>query len=142
LIVLDTNVVSALMLKAPDARVVAWLDAQPASSVWITSVTLFELQYGLAILPQGKKRATLEKSLELVLREDLESRVLPFDESAASAAAVIAATLRKGGHGADVRDTMIAGMVCARKALLATRNTRHFEHSGVRLVDPWNPVTH
>jgi predicted nucleic acid-binding protein len=142
LIVLDTNVVSALMLTKPDEHVVAWLDTQPSSSVWITSVTLFELQYGIAILPAGKKRLALEKSLELTLRDDLESRVLPFDDSAASAAAVIAGALRQAGHGADVRDTMIAGVVAARKAVLATRNTRHFEHSRIRLVDPWNPVTH
>jgi toxin FitB len=137
-IVLDTNVLSALMRPAPDERVVAWLDSQPAESIWTTSVTLFEVHFGLATLAKGKKRRALESVFEAMLAEDLQGRVLPFDEQAATEAAAIAASLRLAGRGTDIRDTMIAGIVAARRGVLATRNTRHFAGTGVRLVDPWS----
>lgn len=140
MIVLDTNVVSELMLSAPDERVVVWLDSHPPESVWITSVTLFELEFGIALLSKGKKRQALEKSLVLMLEEDMQGRILPIDPAAASAAARIAAESQKVGRPVDVRDTLIAGVVACRRAVLATRNLRHFAQSGVRLVDPWQSV--
>jgi hypothetical protein len=90
-IILDTNVLSALMRTNPDAAVVSWLDSQPADSIWVTSVTVFEVRFGLAVLPRGRKRIGLEAAFEKVLEEDLENRVLDFDRAAAAAAARLAA---------------------------------------------------
>jgi hypothetical protein len=136
-IILDTNVLSALMRQAPEAPVVAWLDGQPAESVWITSVTLFETRLGLALLPKGRRRQALEDAFAQLLAEDLEDRVLDFDSAAASEAATLAAERQKSGRPVDLRDTQIAGIALARRATLATRNVRHFRDLRVPVVDPW-----
>ena len=137
MIILDTNVLSALMRGAHEAHVVAWIDRQPAESIWITSVTLFEARLGLALLPRGRRRQTLEEAFAKVLTEDLENRVLDFDSAAAIAAASLAAERQKTGRPADIRDTQIAGIAIARHATLATRNARHFRDLKVPVVDPW-----
>ena len=137
MIILDTNVLSALMRTSPDAAVVSWLDRQPADSIWVTSLTVFEVRFGLAVLPRGRKRLGLEAAFEKVLEEDLENRVLDFDAPAASAAARLAADRKNAGRSADLRDTLIAGIAQARRATVATRNTRHFEGLDVPVVDPW-----
>src|SRR2546422_56180 len=120
MIILDTNVVSALMRKAPEGAVIAWLDRQPAESIWITSVTLFEARLGLALLPDGKRRKALESAFARLLEDDLENRVLEFDTSAAIEAAELAARRERAGQPVDIRDTQIAGIALARRAALAT----------------------
>jgi len=137
MIILDTNVLSALMRTVPDAHVVAWLDHQPAESVWITSITLFEAYLGLALLPSGRRRRTLEAAFARLLQEDLENRVLDFDSAAATEAASLAAARQKNGRPVDLRDTQIAGIALARRATLATRNVRHFRDLRILIVDPW-----
>ena len=87
MIILDTNVLGALMRPVPDAAVVQWLDRQPTESIWITSITLFEARFGLALLPSGRWRQKLETEFNRLLREDLENRVLDFDSAAAAEAA-------------------------------------------------------
>jgi predicted nucleic acid-binding protein len=137
-IVLDTNVISALMRSEPDPLVVAWLDGLPPESIWTTSVTVFEVRLGLEILPTGQRRRQLEEAFAKALEEDFEGRVLPFDQIAAQAAGRIAAERRRAGRTVEIRDIQIAGIVNVRKATLATRNTRHFEGCGLVLVDPWS----
>jgi toxin FitB len=138
LIILDTNVLSALMQKVPEPTVVAWLDQQPAESVWITSITLFEARLGLTLLPSGRRRQTLEAAFEQLLAEDLEGRVLDFDRPAAEAAAVLAAERQRKGRPVDMRDTQIAGIAVARRAKLATRNVKHFADLSAEVVNPWD----
>src|SRR6266566_8863017 len=137
MIILDTNVLSALMRAVPDGRVVAWLDRQPAESVWIASITLFEAYLGLALLPSGRRRRTVEAAFARLLQEDLENRVLDFDSAAAAEAASLAAARQKSGRPVDMRDTQIAGIALARHATLATRNVRHFADLEISIVDPW-----
>lgn len=135
--ILDTNVLSALMRTKPDVAVVSWLDRQPADAIWITSVTLLEARFGLALLPKGRRRLGLERAFEQVVEEDLANRVLDFDSVAAAAAARLAAERRRAGRIVDLRDTLIAGIAQARRATIATRNTKHFEGLDVAVVDPW-----
>ena len=137
MIILDTNVLSALMRAKPDAEVIGWLDQQPMQSVWITTITLFEARFGLALLAPGRRRREIEKAFALVLNEDLEGRVLEFDQLAAESAAVLAADRRHAGRTIDFRDTLIAGIVLARRATLATRNRKHFEDLSVPVINPW-----
>lgn len=137
MIVLDTNVLSALMRDQAEAPVVAWLDDQPAESVWITSITLFEARLGLALLPNGRRRKALESAFDRLLEEELQHRVLDFDSAAVTEAAALAAARQKAGRPVDMRDTQIAGIALARRATLATRNVRHFADLRVPLVDPW-----
>lgn len=138
MIILDTNVLSALMRQAPEASVVAWLDRQPTESVWITSVTLFEARLGLALLPKGRRRHALEAAFARLLKDDLEDRVLDFDSAAATEAAALGAERQRRGRPVDMRDTQIAGIALARRATLATRNVRHFRDLKVPVVDPWH----
>jgi predicted nucleic acid-binding protein len=137
MIILDTNVLSALMRRDPEVSVVEWLNRQPTESVWITSITLFEARFGLALLPRGRRRQMLEAAFAQVLKEDLENRVLDFDSAAATEAAALAAERRKAGRPVDLRDTQIAGIALVRRATLATRNVRHFRDLKVPIVDPW-----
>lgn len=137
MIILDTNVLSALMRTEPEAPVVAWLDRQPVESVWITSITVFEARLGLALLPQGRRRRALEAAFARLLEDDLENRVLNFDAASATSAATLAATRQRSGRPADMRDTQIAGIAVARRATLATRNIKHFADLEVPVVDPW-----
>jgi predicted nucleic acid-binding protein len=136
-IVLDTNVLSALMRRNPDPKVVAWLDGLPAESVWTTSITMFEVQFGLALLVPSRRRRQLEDAFARSLEEDLEHRILPFDQSAARAAGAVAAKRRRAGRSVEIRDALIAGIVTARKASLATGNSRHFDGLDLPLIDPW-----
>ena len=138
MIILDTNVLSALMRKVPEAPVMAWLDRQHADSVWITSITLFETRLGLALLPIGRRQQTLHAAFAKLLQDDLENRVLDFDSAAATEAASLAAERQKAGRPVDMRDTQIAGIALARRATLATRNVRHFADLKVPVVDPWS----
>ncbi len=138
MILLDTNVISALMRRDPDPIVVAWLDRLPPESVWTTSITVFEVRLGLELLADGQRRRALEEAFAKALEEDFESRVLPFDQTAAQAAGRIAAERRRAGRTVEIRDVQIAGIAAARKATLATHNRRHFEGLGLVLVDPWS----
>lgn len=137
MIILDTNVLSALMRDTPEACVVAWLDEQPAASTWITSITVFEIRLGLALLPDGRRRGTLEQAFEVLLTEDLDGRILSFDTVAAAEAATLAASRQRAGITVDIRDTQIAGIALARRASIATRNLRHFVGLTVPVVSPW-----
>jgi predicted nucleic acid-binding protein len=141
MIILDTNVLSALMQTSPEEIVIEWLDRVPAESVWITSITLFEALYGLALVPDGKKRKILTTLFEEIVEKDLEGRVLLFDQMASEKAAHLAASRKKNGYTVDMRDTFIAGIALARKATLATRNTKHFRDLRVDVVNPWVLMT-
>jgi predicted nucleic acid-binding protein len=136
-IVLDTNVLSALMQREADPAVVAWLDLQPSESVWTTAVTVFEIRFGLELLAPGRRKRQLEDAFSRALDEDFQGRILAFDAEAAEEAARRAAERRAIGKPLDFRDIEIAGIVSARRATLATRNVRHFLDLGVELVDPW-----
>ena len=138
MIVLDTNVLSALMRTNPEMVVVAWLDRQPADSVWLTSITVFEARFGLALLPKGRRRSGLERAFDRVLTDDLSNRILALDEMAATTAAQLAADRQRSGRPVDLRDTLIAGIAQSRRATIATRNARHFEGLDVPVVDPWH----
>jgi predicted nucleic acid-binding protein len=138
MIILDTNVVSALMMERPDAAIAAWLDTQAPISVWTTAVTIFEIRFGLDTMEKGRRRSRREIEFENLVRNDLEHRILDFDENAAEAAAALMAARRRAGRGIDLRDAMIAGIAISQNAVLATRNVRHFESMSLTLLNPWN----
>src|ERR1700693_32410 len=96
-----------------------------------------EARLGLALLPAGRRRQTLEAAFARLLKEDLENRVLDFDSAAAVEAASLAAERQKAGRPVDMRDTQIAGIALARHATLATGNVRHFRDLRIPIVDPW-----
>ena len=137
MVLLDSNVVSEIMLPAPDAQVVRWLDRQPPQSIWITTVNLYEIRYGLQSMPPGKKQMALLALIERWLAEVVQQRIASFDEAAARQAANLAAARKAKGRPRDDRDTMIAGIVLASHATFATRNVKHFEDIAKSVVNPW-----
>jgi len=137
MVILDTNVLSALMSRTPDTRVIAWMDNQPRTSVWTSSVTILEIQFGLHTMPLGKRRAGLIRAFETLLEDKIERRIAPFDAAAAQLAGNFMAARYKKGRPVELRDTMIAGIVLATHATLATRNTSHFDDLSSPVINPW-----
>ena len=124
--ILDTNVLSALMRHVPDESVVTWLDRQPRSSIWTTSITVFEIRFGLESMAVGKRRSALIRDFDQILNS-FDRRLAAFDTEAAERAGALMATRNLQGRPREDRDTMIAGIVLAHHATLATRNVSHFD---------------
>ena len=137
MILLDTNVISEFMGPRPEQQVTRWLDLQPRSSVWTTSINVYEIRSGLFAMPTGKRRTALEVKFEQLLQTALQGRILHFDSDSALLAAELCADRRRRGRPVDSRDTMIAGIVLASHATLATRNVKHFEDIARSVVNPW-----
>lgn len=137
MIILDTNVISACMRPDKNKPVVAWLNRQPAEELWTTTVTLFELRYGIEKLSTGDHKAELEAAWQEFGGVIFGERILNFDSRAARAAAELAGARAKRSHSVDPRDTFIAGIALSRNATIATRNLKDFKDAGVTLVDPW-----
>jgi len=138
MIVLDTNVISACMRARKHNAVLEWLDRQPSHQMWTTTVCLVELRYGIENLPDGDGfRAYPETDWRELKSRLLGDRILELDVPSADEAAQISAARRQRGRSVEFRDTVIVGIVRARGAILATRNTRDFDDAGIRLVDPW-----
>src|SRR5216683_7252428 len=122
MIVLDTNVLSALMRREVDQTVVTWLDLQPSESAWTTAVTVFEIRFGLKLLAPSRRKRQLGDAFSRAVDEDFQGRILPFDHEAALEAASRAAERRAAGRSVDFRDIEIAGIVSrdGRHSLPAT----------------------
>jgi hypothetical protein len=138
MLVLDTNVLSALIKDVPDETIERWLDRQADLSIWTTTISVFEIRYGLAIMPSGRRQSAMLAQFERALEESLERRILSFDRIAAEEAALLMVRRKVAGRRIDLRDTMIAGIVLAQRATLVTRNVRHFFDLDPAVVDPWS----
>ena len=136
MIVLDTNVVSEAMKPEPNAAVRGWLNEQAAETLYLSSVTLAELLFGIAVLPAGKRRNMLARALE-GLMDLFEGRVLPFDAEAARHYAELAMTARRGGRGFPTPDGYIAASAASRGFMVATRDSSPYEAGGLKVVNPW-----
>jgi toxin FitB len=136
MIVLDTNVVSEAMKSAPHSAVRAWLDEQVAETLYLSSVTLAELLFGIGSLPDGKRRNALSETLDGLL-ELFGERVLAFDTKAALHYADLAVTARDAGKGFPTPDGYIASIATAHGFIVATRDTSPFEAAGVAVINPW-----
>lgn len=138
MIILDTNVMAQLMRNPPDEEVIAWANNQPARDLWLNAVSVYETRFGLARMPEGARRQKLEAEFEALLRDDFAGRILNLDRAAAEAAGRLAATCMRQGRPMEVRDAMIGGIALAHRAVLATRNLRHFRIGGITVLDPWS----
>ena len=137
MIVLDTNVLSEMMKPSPDPRVRDWLDAQPQGSACLTAISVGELRFGLAILPQGRRRDALTEALERVLGDILAHAILPYDEPAAREYAGRRAVARSRGIAVATADAMIAAIAAARGLAVASRDAAPFAAMGIAVIDPW-----
>ena len=137
MIVLDTNVLSETLKPLPNAAVVAWMAAQPRSTLFTTTVVEAEILYGVAVLADGARKTQLQAALKAIFTEDLSGQVIPFDRDYAEAYAAIAANRKNLGQPISQFDAMIAAATASRGATLATRNLRDFADCGIRLINPW-----
>jgi len=137
MIVLDTNVISELMAIEPSPAVRIWLDKQDPGIVWTTAVTLYEINFGIELMPAGRKRAALEGIVFDMLIRPFERRVLPFGEKAANATAALSARRKKAGRPISILDAQIAGIVEANSATLVTRDVGDFWGVNFPVVSPW-----
>jgi toxin FitB len=135
-IVLDTNVLSETMRPLPDDAVIAWLNAQPFEDLYFPAICLAEVATGVAVLPAGKRKAQLQRHLQQATAL-FGPRVLAFDTAAAAAFAEVRGRCLKRGHDIGFADCAIAAIAHAHNAQLATRNTKDFLATGVKLIDPW-----
>lgn len=137
MIVLDTNVLSETLKPLPNAAVVAWMAAQPRSTLFTTTVVEAEILYGVAVFADGACKTQLQAALKAIFTEDLSGQVIPFDRDCAEAYAGIAANRKNSGQPISQFDAMIAAATASRGATLATRNLRDFADCGIRLINPW-----
>ena len=137
MIILDTNVISELARTDPEPNVVHWLDSLPAAEVATTAVTAAELVYGVARLPDGRRKVSLAETIDALIREEFRDRVEPFDSRAAEQYAIVVGGTEKKGRPISMADAQIAAICRVCSAVLATRNTGDFRDTGIDLINPW-----
>jgi len=137
MIVLDTNVVSEAMKPSAHPAVAEWLNRQAAETLFLTSVTLAELLYGISALPTGRRKEVLADTLDRLLLELYGDRILPFDADAARCYAQLVTKARAAGKGFPTPDGYIAAIARAKGFIVATRDTSPFEAAGVSTINPW-----
>ena len=126
------------MRPAPDSTVLSWLNAQVAEELWLNSVVVSELLFGITRLPAGARKRQLADTFAAMLEQDFAGRILPFDLEAAVIYAELAAGCEAKGRPVEMADAQIAAICLAQGAKLATRNLKHFEGLGLGLVNPWS----
>ncbi len=139
MILLDTNVVSEVMKVAPSANVLKWLNDQSSSAVYVSTVTVGEIEYGLRILPDGRRRLQMKEKFEQFIALAFAQRVLGYDEAAARLYGEIMGVRKELGRPMSVPDGQIAAVARSHGLSIATRNTRDFEECGVDLLNPFDP---
>jgi predicted nucleic acid-binding protein len=137
MILLDTNVVSEAMKPEPDQTVQAWLDEQAAETLYVSSVTIAELMFGIGALPKGKRKEKLAAALDGVM-EVFAHRVLPFDLDAARHYATLAVKARNAGKGFPTPDGYIAAIAAATGFTVASRDASAFVAAGIEVINPWS----
>lgn len=137
MILLDTNVISELLRVAPDARVLAWLDAQPIETLYLSAITVAELRVGIARMPEGKNRNRLRDRIETEVLPRFSERVLAFDLATTQPYADLMARARAAGVVIGNYDGCIAAIALASGMVVATRDTTPFKAAGVTVIDPW-----
>ncbi|WP_027781079.1 MULTISPECIES: type II toxin-antitoxin system VapC family toxin [Burkholderia] len=137
MILVDTNVMSEPLRREPSAAVVEWLDAQNVETLFLAAISLAEMRFGVAALPEGRRREWLHQSIEQRVVPVFRGRILPFDEAASKAYAGIRARARAVGSAIVPADCFIAATAEANNLIIATRDVAPFEAVGLRVIDPW-----
>lgn len=138
MILLDTNVVSEPLKLKGDAGVLTWIDAQNIETLYLSTISLAELRFGIASLAPGKRRDTLQGSLEQLILPLFAGRILPFDTAASEAYAALRSRARAQGKAIAPADGYIAATASSHDLIVATRDTGPFEAAGLSVINPWN----
>lgn len=135
MILVDTNVISEPLRREPSAAVIEWLDAQNVETLFLAAISLAEMRFGVAVLPEGRRREWLHQSIERRVVPLFRGRILPFDDAASKAYASLRA--RVAGSAIAPVDCFIAATAEANGLIVATRDVAPFEAVGLRVIDPW-----
>lgn len=126
------------MRAVPNARVVSWLNAQAADTLYLSTVSLAELLLGIAVLSDGRRKSDLISSLANKAAEMFGPRLLSFDPASAEAYALLVSRARAAGRSIGLADGLIAAIAAAHDFAVATRDISPFSAAGVRVIDPWS----
>lgn len=137
MILIDTNVISEIMRPAPDGVVVDWFNNQDSGALYVSSVTIGEIEYGLRILPDGRKRDVLRDRFAGFMAQAFATRIVPYDETAARAYGDLMGARREIGRPLNAPDGQIAAIARTQGYALATRNIRDFRECGIELMNPF-----
>lgn len=137
MILLDTNVVSEPLRPHPEARVIAWIDAQAMETLYLSAISVAELRSGVALLPAGRRRTRLHNNLEERILPLFTGRVLSFDTNCTNAYAGLLAKTRRAGCAIGTADALIAAIALANKFSIATRDAAPFLAAGAKVINPW-----
>ena len=136
MIVLDTNVVSEAMKPEPHPAVRAWLNGQATETLYLSTVTVAELLFGIGALPVGRRKDLLAQTLDGLMRL-FRDRVLPFDMDAARCYAELAVSAKTAGRGFPTPDGYIAAVASSRGFMVASRDTEPFKAANIMVINPW-----
>ncbi|WP_175959533.1 type II toxin-antitoxin system VapC family toxin [Burkholderia pyrrocinia] len=137
MILVDTNVIAEPLRREPSAAVIEWLDAQNAETLFLAAISLAEIRFSVAALPEGRRRDRLHQSIEQRVLSVFRGRILPFDDAASKAYASLRARARVAGSAIAPVDGFIAATADANGLIVATRDVAPFEAVGLRVIDPW-----
>jgi len=137
MILVDTNVISEPLRREPSVAVIEWLDAQNVETLFLAAISLAEMRFGVAALPEGRRRDWLEQSIEQRVVPLFRGRILPFDDAASKAYASLRAKARGTGNAMASADGFIAATAAANGLIVATRDVAPFVAAGLRVIDPW-----
>ncbi|OQP85565.1 VapC toxin family PIN domain ribonuclease [Rhizobium rhizosphaerae] len=137
MILLDTNIISEIWKPSPDQRVIDWINTQAIETLYLSSVTVAELRFGIAVLPEGRRRANLDRGLEKEILPIFDGRVLAFDLQATMAYAKLMAQAKRAGQAISKADGYIAAIAAAHNLTVATRDVSPFRAAGLNVLDPW-----
>jgi predicted nucleic acid-binding protein len=137
LIVLDTNIISEIMRAKPEARVIKWLNSQQASKLFLSSITLAEIGYGLYILPDGKRKWNLQQRFDQFIKNAFETQIVDFTQDSAQVYARLMGERKQAGNPMSIPDGQIAAIALANGYTIATRNIKDFNNCGLVLINPF-----
>lgn len=137
MIILDTNIVSEMMKANSSKAVLNWMDQREAIQLFITTITIAEISYGLHALPNGNRRKSLEEAFNRAIMNAFKHRILPFEESSAYIYGKIMGRRKKLGQPLRVPDGQIAAITLSQGFSLATRNSRDFSNCDINLINPF-----
>lgn len=137
MMLLDTNILSEMMRPKPDGNVILWLNQQDSQNLFISSISIAEISYGLYVLPQGKRRQQLQQRFELFVKKAFQFRLLDFNEQAGNIYGKVMGEAKLTGHPMSIADGQIAAIALAQGFTLVTRNIKDFKYSGIMLINPF-----
>ena len=138
MILVDTNVLSELWRVAPDPGVLSWVDAQAMETLYLSAITVAELRFGVASVPEGRRRSIYQDRLEREVLPAFTGRVLPFDLDASQIHATLMAQARREGKAISTADGYIVATAASRALMVATRDVAPFQAAGLKVINPWD----